>query len=150
MGDEQWGRLRCLIPSIDINVERPASTFGLSTSQIQETIENFFRVLGADCHLLFMCDDIHYADVASLKVLSRAINDQTFLSARFIATFNPIIPAPRTMALFNELQRKGILLRIELTKISDERMMDILLFFFPDIDEQTAANSSPWPTETPS
>lgn len=138
MGDEQWGRLRCLIPSIDINVERPASTFGLSTSQIQETIENFFRVLGADCHLLFMCDDIHYADAASLKVLSRAINDQTFLSARFIATFNPIIPAPRTMALFNELQRKGILLRIELTKISDERMMDILLFFFPDIDEQTA------------
>lgn len=138
MGDEQWGRLRCLIPSIDINVERPASTFGLSTSQIQETIENFFRVLGADCHLLFMCDDIHYADAASLKVLSRAINDQTFLSARFIATFNPIIPAPRTMALFNELQRKGILLRIELTKIGDERMMDILLFFFPDIDEQTA------------
>ena len=81
-----------------------------------------------------MCDDIHYADAASLKALSRAINDQTFLSARFIATFNPIIPAPRTMALFNELQRKGILLRIELTKISDERMMDILLFFFPDIE----------------
>ena len=138
MGDEQWGRLRCLVPAIDVNAEHPTSTFGLSTSQIQETIEGFFAVLSMSGHLHIMCDDIQYADAASLKVLSRAIGDPAFPAARFTATFNPIIPAPRAMALLNELQRKGLLIRIELPKIDDERMMDALMFFFPGIDEQTA------------
>ena len=138
MGAEAWARLRCLVPSVDAESTQPTGAFALSSLQIQETLEDFLATLAIENPLHVTYDDIHYADAASLKTLTHIIGASAFTSVRFTATINPSISAPHAMALLNELQRSGRLTSIALSGIDDARMMDALLFYFPDIDEETA------------
>ena len=139
MGDDSWTRLRCLVPTIDPDIAQTVSTFALSTMQIQETLEDFLGVLAVESPLHVMLDDLHYADAASLKTLAHIIGAAPFSQVRFTATVNPSISMPHAIALLNGLQRTGNLVTVPLPPIDDARMMDALLFYFPDIDDATAS-----------
>ena len=138
MGAESWARLRCLAPSLDANPHSVASTFALSSAQIQETVRDLFTLLSMDCVLHVTCDDIQNADSASLEGIRAALMADDARDIKFTATLNPDAATPQTMALLNSLQRNARLETVTLEKLEGARMMEVLLFYFPDIDKETA------------
>ncbi len=138
MGTDRWAWLRCLVPSLDADPNSVASTFALSSTQIQETIRSLFELLSADSNLHVTCDDLQNADESSIEFIRSMTTQTNTGKIKFTATLNPAMATSQTMGLLNNLQRNARLKAITLGKIDDARMMDALLFYFPDIDKETA------------
>lgn len=138
LDDRELKTLRFLLPELH------AAGIGARTEMTSshEVISVLRVVLDAACRhgeTVLLIDDIHYADSSSLKALKHLYAQQSFCAPRVIATMRPSLAGPELLAFLNDMQRADPTTILELGKLTNESMSSLLSYYYPDIDQATAA-----------
>lgn len=129
-----------LVPELNRPRKTPVSELMISTHQILVAFEKFFSCLIGNSPVFISLDDIHFADDSTLELLHYLVSQASFKNVRFIATFRPSLARPKTISFFNTMQRENYLHSIDVGKLDDESMLELLLYYFPEINRSDANN----------
>lgn len=129
-----------LIPELSYDKEMPLHNTVVYEQQIMEAFEQFLMLLLDKQPTVIFIDDIHYADRSSLDLLTYLALQPSMENVRFFATFRRSLSHPGILAFLNSLQRENILHIIELNKLDDSDMLELLLYYYPDLDPETSKN----------
>ena len=112
--------------------------FVLEAKDIVETFEQTFLHITANEPAIIAVDDIHFADKPSLKILRYLAEQQSLTQIQFIATFRPSLSRPEVISFFNALQRESLIDILDIGKMEDGEIRELLLHYYPDIDRESA------------
>lgn len=138
MDSAKWSVLCCLVPELIIDNKTDNKISPISLQQAKEAFELFVFLLSDGRPYYIFIDDIHYADAESLEVLSYMVTQPLLNNIRFFATYRPSLSSEITNKFFNFVQQKNHLRVIALDRLDNESMMQILLYFRPDVDKTSA------------
>lgn len=140
ISENKWNILCQLVPELNRVRNALVSEFVISPNQMLEAIEQFFSCLIGDRYTVISLDDIHFADDSSLTLLHYLVSQNALKTVQFIATFRPSLARPKTISFFNVLQRGGYLHSIDVGKLDNESLLELLLYYFPDLNSEEANN----------
>lgn len=138
LDDRDLKTLRFLIP--ELHTAGIGACDELTSSH--EVASVLRAVLDAACRhreTVLLIDDIHYADSSSLKALKHLYTQRSFCAPRVIATMRASLAGPELLAFLNDMQRADLMTILELGKLANESMSSLLSYYYPDIDQATAA-----------
>lgn len=110
-----------------------------SSHEVAVVLRALLDIALQDGETMLFIDDIHYADPSSLKVLKYLYAQQSFCAPRAIATMRASLAGPELLAFLNDMQRADPVAILELDKLTRESMGSLLSYYYPDIDQATAA-----------
>lgn len=126
-----------MVPDFLMN-QQEKHFFVLEAKDIVETFEQTFLLITANEPSVIAIDDIHFADQSSLKILRYLTEQQSLSHIQFIATFRPSLSRPEVIAFFNALQRESLIDILDIGKMKDSEIRELLLHYYPDIDPENA------------
>ncbi len=138
MPADLWATLCCLAPELDPQGRSSSAAFVFSALQVAEALTKLLEEATQQHAILILIDDLHNADASSLSVFQSTPLRLESGKTQFIASLSPVLMDSNTAAFLNDLQKKNRVRVIRLTRLPDDQMMEILLFYFPDIDKETA------------
>lgn len=136
--ENKWNILCQLVPELDRVQNALASEFVASSHQVLEAFEQFFSCLIGARPAVISLDDIHFADDSSLDLLHYLVSQNSLRTVQFIATFRPSLARPKTISFFNTMQRVGYLRSIDVGKLDNESLLELLLYYFPGLNREEA------------
>lgn len=131
--------LYCLVPELTSDPEVRASTFALSARDVSEAVSQLVSALSIQRPLLVAIDDIQYADDSSIQALRYLTLHLPMKNVQIVATFCTDVMTEASSQLFNDIEREDRLTTMELAKLDNDEMMQLMLFYLPDIDKDTAS-----------
>ena len=138
LDDRELKALRFLLPELHTaGIE--ASTELTSSHEVASVLGAVLDMVCRHRETVLLIDDIHYADSSSLKALKHLYAHQSFCVPRVIATMRASLAGPELLAFLNDMQRADPTTILELGKLTNESMSILLSYYYPDIDQATAA-----------
>lgn len=123
-----------LIPELCYDKAQLTHNTIITEQQIMEAFEQFLVLLLENQPTILFIDDIHYADQSSLELLLYLSLQSSMKNVRFFATFRPSLAHPGIISFLNTLQRENLLHILELSKLEERDMSELLLYYYPDLD----------------
>ncbi len=135
---ELWATLYCLVPDLDSHDRDSSAAFAFTSLQVSEAFSRFLECASEQQAVRILMDDLHNADASSLAVFQAIPSYLDAGKAQFIATLSPTLMDLATAGFLNDLQKTGRMRVLRLERLSNSQMMELLLYYFPDIDKETA------------
>ncbi len=140
INSDDWSTLCFLVPEF-MNflpcISRPTA---VSVSEIKVAFESFLHYLVNGRKTIFFIDNLHYADTSSLEIIQYIRCQASLDCITIFSTYRPSLSNNSIIAFLNVLQRDSLLQIINLEKLDDTSMLELLLYYYPDIDSESASN----------
>lgn len=94
-------------------------------SRLWEGVSRFLHTLGRRQQVVFFIDDLHWADTATLGLLSYLVRQVADGRVFFLATARPVTPREPLAALLQTLTRAGRLARLPLDRLDADATTDL-------------------------
>ena len=133
-----WATLCCLAPDLSSHNRSSSAAFALTALQVAEAFSRLIEAAAERSPLRILIDDFHNVDASSLSVFRSVPTHLEAGRAQFVVALSPALMNSDAASFFNGLQKADLLRVIRLERLSDSQMMEVLLFYFPDIDATTA------------
>ncbi|MCI0598354.1 MAG: AAA family ATPase [Beijerinckiaceae bacterium] len=109
--------------------------FGATRERMLREFCEFLEALGSELPLVFIIEDLHWSDYATLDVVSRFVRRTGKAAVFLVATYRPIdvrIECHPTGRLHQELQRYGLCAEIPVERLSQAEVEQYLALRFSD------------------
>lgn len=138
-GERQAKILRFLLPEIKVPDTTSPGENLISPREVTAVLGSVLeRFCNGEAAMLFI-DDLHYADPSSLKALKHFLTESTFGPLRLMGALRPSLAGYELLSFLNDMERDDPTVILELGKLKEESMQDLLSYYFPDIDCATAS-----------